>query len=88
MGFFKMLEIAGKVREYLRGKKTLLSSVTGLLASSGTIITLIISWADGKINAQELINQIQVPGAVFWASLTFLWSVFHHGNVIKNQEIK
>jgi|WetSurSiteA1Bulk_404760.scaffolds.fasta_scaffold31643_3 hypothetical protein len=84
--FFKLLSVAGKAREAVRGKKTIISSVIGLLASGGAILTLLLSWGDGKINGQEFINQVQVPGAVFWASLTFLWAVFHHDNVLSDKQ--
>lgn len=74
-GFFK------KTQTFLKGKKTILSSIGGMLTSGGIIVGNVVRWANGEIDAAQCWNECQVPAAAFWASVTFLWSAFHADNV-------
>lgn len=74
-------------QEFLKGKKTILSSIAGMLISGGQLVYLAINWSDGQITAQQFIDQATLPATIFWAAVTFLWSAFHAENVVKKETL-
>lgn len=79
----EMFGVFGKLRGALKGKKTLISSISGLITSTGAIVALVLPWIDGDIDAVQFMEQVKIPAAAFWVSATFLFSAVHAGNVIE-----
>lgn len=76
-----LLGVFGKAREFLKGKKTIISSVIGMLGSGSAVLVLLLSWIDGKIDMNVFLDQVKIPAGAFWVSATFLFSSFHPKNI-------
>lgn len=70
-----------KVREFLKGKKTMLTGVGMMLASGAAIVGLVISWLDGTIDASELYSQAQAPVTAFATGAGLVFASLHTKNV-------
>lgn len=92
MGILNIISVIGKAKAYLKGKKTIISSVIGMLASGAAVLTLVVQWADGTLSTQQFIDQVQVPAGAFWIAITFLWAALHPKNILPvpdpNQPVK
>lgn len=84
MFLVKVAEFFGlfsKAQKWLKGKKTYISAVGGMCASSSTMLILFLSWIDAEISANDFLDQVKVPAGVFWVSATFLFAAIHPKNV-------
>lgn len=79
----EMLGLFNKTRKWLKGKKTIISSVGGVLASASTLVILTLSWIDGEVDATTFLEQAKIPAGAFWVSITFLFSATHPKNVLE-----
>lgn len=86
--FIKAAEFFGvftKLRGLLKGKKTMISAVAGMLASAGTVVGMLIPWIQGDIDMSQFLKQVEMPALAFWASATFLFSSFHTKNILEEK---
>lgn len=74
-----------KARKFLKGKKTMLSSIVGMLMSAGAVIGLVITWTEGGISTSQLVDQATLPATAFWAAATFLFAANHSKNVVEER---
>lgn len=87
IGIANFLGLFNKTRQWLKGKKTYISSIGGMAVSAGTIMGMVLAWVDGLIDASQLFEQVQLPTATFWASATFLFAASHPKNVIEKEKL-
>lgn len=83
--FFGMFN---KIRNWFKGKKTKISAIGGMLGSGGTIIVILLSWIDGKMDTVQFLDSIKLPIGAFWVSATFLFAANHPKNVKEAEIIK